>query len=159
MKRSDQPTEYIFIKAYTNSEFDYCDFVIIHITEQWRGVMRKRLNLLEPFKSDSSFYSHHYWDSPEGFYTNIVDEEDNDITDLILKEDEEWAFVTLAENELDTFPVPESRLGTHQLVITTFDSARFIAHGKDNGEEFYTADFSMEEFVNPGIPHKFNTIN
>lgn len=159
MKRSDQPTEYIFIKAYTNSEWDYCDFAIIRITEQWRTVMRKRLNLLEPFKYDNSFYSHHYWDSPEGFYTNIVDEEDTDITDLILKEDEEWAFVTLAENELDTFPVPESRLGTHQLVITTFDSARFIAHGKDNGEEFYTADFSMEEFVNPGIPHKFNTIN
>ena len=46
MKRSDQPTEYIFIKAYTNSEWDYCDFAIIRITEQWRTVMRKRLNLL-----------------------------------------------------------------------------------------------------------------
>jgi len=159
MKRSDQPTEYIFIRAYTNSEWDYCDFAIIHMTKQWRTVMLKRLNLLEPFKDDSSFYSHHYWDSPKGFYTNIVDEEDTDITDLILKEDEEWVFVTLAENELDTFPVPESRLGTHQLVLTTFDSARFIAHGKDNSEEFYTADFSIEEFVNLGIPHELNTTN
>jgi len=156
MKRSDQPTEYIFIKAYTNSEWDYCDFAIIRITEQWRTVMRKRLNLLEPFKYDNSFYSHHYWDSPEGFYTNIVDEEDTDITDLILKEDEEWAFVTLAENELNTFPVPENRLDTHQLVLTKFGSARFKAYGKHSGEEFYTEDFGIEEFVNPGIPQEMN---
>ena len=153
MKRSDQPTEYIFIRAYTNSEYDYCDFAIIRITAQWIADMRKRLNLLEPFNNDDSFCSHVYWDYTEGYYTNIVDEEtEADITDLILKDGEEWAFVTLGENELDTFPVPESRLGTHQLVLYKDSSSRFTADGRDTGEEFYTAEFNVEEFISAGIP-------
>lgn len=149
MKRSDQPTEYILIKAYSTSEVDYCNFAIIRITEQWIADMLKRMDLLEPFKDDNSFYSHHYLDSPEGYYTNIYNkEEDADITDLILTEDGEWTFVTLAENELNTFPVPENRLDTHQLVLTKGGLARFTAYCKHAGEEFYTADFSPKELIN-----------
>jgi hypothetical protein len=154
MKRAEQPTEYIFIKAGTQSEWDYCDFAIIKLTDKWQSDMRTRLALLEPFKADDSFYNHTYWDYPEGFYTNILDDDREDIAETILNEGEEWAFVSLAENELDTFPVPESRLDTYQLVLTKYGTARFKAYGKHTGEEFLTEDFDVEQLVNIGINHE-----
>ena len=154
MKRANQATEYIFIKAGTADEYDYCDFAIIKLTDQWQSDMRKRLALLEPFKADSSFYSHHYWDQPEGFYTNILNYEGEDIVPIILREREEWAFVTLEENELETFPVPESRLSTCQLVLSKYGTARFTAYGKHTGEIFWTEDFDAEALVNIDINHE-----
>jgi hypothetical protein len=154
MKRSDQPTAYIFIKADTQSEWDCCDFAIIKLTDQWRNEMRKRLTLLEPFKKDDSFYSHHYWDRPEGIYTSIINDDGEDIIDIILTEGEDWAFVTLLENELDTFPVPESRLDSYQLVLTKHGTARFKAYGKHTGEEFWTDDFDAEALINISITHE-----
>jgi hypothetical protein len=39
MKKSIKPTEYFLIKA--KSEWDDCDFAIIHITEEWKKSKRK----------------------------------------------------------------------------------------------------------------------
>jgi hypothetical protein len=156
MKRSDQPTEYVFIKAYTNSEWDNCDFAIIHLSPQWCAEMSKRLTLLQPFIDDDSFFSHCYWDRPVGFYTNIMDD---DITDHILNEGEEWVFVSFADNKPIAFPEPENALSTHELVLTKHGSAWFTALGKHTGEEFYTASFDAAEFTNMGVPVEENTVS
>jgi hypothetical protein len=158
MERSEQPTPYIFIRAYIQSEWDNCDFAIIKLTDEWLENMRRRIALLEPFKEDSTFYSHQYWDKPEGFFTNML-EDGEDIAEIILKGESQWIFVTLEENELDLFPVPENAIGNYQLVLSTYGSARFTANGKHTGEEFYTADFNIEEFINSRISNVLNTIN
>jgi hypothetical protein len=36
MKLSDKPTAHVLLKAGTNSEWDNCNFAIIHITEDWK---------------------------------------------------------------------------------------------------------------------------
>ncbi len=68
MQKSETPTEYVIIKAYTNSEWDSCGFAIIHVSDEWRTTMQKRFEAIEPFKEDYTFYNHSYRDAPEGFY-------------------------------------------------------------------------------------------
>lgn len=41
MKTSLQPTEYLLIKAMTDSEWDDCGFAIIRISEEWKSRKRK----------------------------------------------------------------------------------------------------------------------
>jgi hypothetical protein len=70
MRKENYDTGFVMLKANTNSEWDDCDFVIIHVTDEWRQTMQKRLEAIIPFKEDYSFYHHSYWASPEGFYKN-----------------------------------------------------------------------------------------
>lgn len=37
MKRSNEPTGYIAIKAETTGEYDECNFIVIHITREWQS--------------------------------------------------------------------------------------------------------------------------
>ena len=107
MKRAEQPTDYIFILANTASESDNCDFAIIRLTGEWLREMRKRLDLIQPFIDDNTFYSHHYWDFPQGFY--VHDYEDEEETTLhLLNEDEDWAYIVTDETELAACPNPKA---------------------------------------------------
>jgi hypothetical protein len=112
------------------------------------GDHAKGLETIKPFKDDYSFYSHTYWDAPEGYYARLTNEdEDYSITEEILGENEEWSFVTIVENELQSFSLPENRLDTHQLSITKYGDAHFKAYCKHTGESFYTADFNIAELI------------
>ena len=146
MKKSATPTDYIFILANTASEWDSCDFAIIRLTDEWRREMRKRLALIQPFIADDTFYSHHYWDFPQGFY--VHDYEDEEETTLhLLNEGEDWAYILTDEAELAILRTPESRLDTYQLSITKSGTAGFSALGKHSGEEYWTSHFGVEEWV------------
>jgi hypothetical protein len=146
MKRAAHPTDYIFIRASTASEWDSCDFAIIRLTDDWRKVMRKRFDLIQPFIDDDTFYSHHYWDYPQGFY--VHDYEDEEETTLhLLNEDEDWAYIITDEKELASLRCPESRLDTYQLTVTKNGSANFSAMGKHSGEEYWTNHFGVDELV------------
>lgn len=143
MTKANNKTDYLLLKAFTNSEWDTCDFVIVKLTNEWRQVMQKRLEAVIPFKEDSSFYYHSYWASPEGFFKNPDDESQS--VDEIIGENEDWCFVSLEENELENLSVPENSLDCHQLIIDRYGNASFKAYGKHSGEEFYSADFSITE--------------
>ena len=148
MKKANNETDYILIKAYTGSEWDACEFAVIHITNEWKAAMQKRLEAISAFKDDHTFYSHIYWDAPEGYYSQLTAEDKNySITDELLGEYEEWCFVTIAENELQSFSVPENKLDTHQFCITKYGLGRFEAYGKHTGEGFYTADFDIASII------------
>jgi hypothetical protein len=143
MKKENHNTGYVMLKAFTNSEWDACDFVIVKVTDEWRQVMQKRLELVIPFKEDNSFYHHSYWESPEGFFKNPDDESQS--ADEIIGENEDWCFVSLEEKELENLPVPENSLECHQLIIDRYGNASFKAYGKHSGEDFYTADFHINK--------------
>lgn len=138
MKIADCATEYLLIKAFTNSEWDACDFVIIHVTPEWWQRMQKRLDLVTTFNADDSFYCQAYWDYAPTFYRKTYDEEEE-----IPDETEDWCFVTLDEKELSTFPTPENTIGTLQLHVYKQGYASYKGNGKHTGEEFYTADFNI----------------
>ena len=146
MKRADHPTDYIFILANTASEWDSCDFAILRLTGEWRREMRKRLDLIQPFTDDNTFYSHHYWDFLRGFYVHDYEDEE-ETTVHLLNEDEDWAYIVTDETELAALSKPESRLDTYQLSITKYGTANFSASGKNSGEEYWTSHFGVEELI------------
>jgi len=138
MKRVEH-SAYLLVKAYTDSEWDNCDFAVIHISTEWKQCMRERLAKAQSFKDDKGFYYLTYSGSPENFY------EDGDIlsADDILAGDEDSCFIELEEISLDSLPLPESRLHIYQMVIDSDGLMKYKAFGKHTGEEYYTAEFSL----------------
>jgi hypothetical protein len=55
MTISEQPTDYIYVKADSPSEWDYCDFAIVRVTDEWLDLLEERLALLEPFEERDDF--------------------------------------------------------------------------------------------------------
>ncbi len=68
MKTSDKPTAHILVRASTNSEWDCCDFAIIHLSEEWRKLQEKRLEAVKPFANDYSFQSMRFYDGSVDFF-------------------------------------------------------------------------------------------
>jgi hypothetical protein len=144
MKKSETITDYILIRATTNSEWDSCDFAIIKLSDEWRDTMQQRIKAVEPFKNDSYFYHLSFWDAPEGFYKNI---DEDDLVGEILKTESDWCFIAIDETELEKLPVPENKLEAQQILVMKNGYARFTAIGKHSGEDFYTSDFNINELI------------
>jgi|SRR5690606_37770608 len=144
MKLSDKPTAYILLRAGTNSEWDNCDFAIVHITENWKTEQQKRLKAVEPFEDDYYFQSMNYYDTAVDFYT--VDDEDNPDLEKWLGE-KPMVFVEVDKDELETLSVPENRLDCYRLVLYKTGTAMYKAYGKHTSEEFYTEEFSITPII------------
>jgi len=69
MHYSDSPTDYIFARAETNSEFDTCDYIIIHVNGLWKQRMLERLAIVQSLMGDDDCKHIAYRASPVGFYT------------------------------------------------------------------------------------------
>ena len=48
MKLSDKTTAHILVKANTNSEWDNCEFAIIHLSEEWKKEQNKAIVTRKP---------------------------------------------------------------------------------------------------------------
>ena len=96
MKLSDKTTAHILVKANTNSEWDNCEFAIIHLSEEWKKEQVKRLALVKPLEGNHYFCSMNYYDTAVDFYRTGEDDNPN-IEELL--NGEEWVFVELDEQE------------------------------------------------------------
>lgn len=140
MKLSDKPTAYILVKASTNSKWDYCEFAIIHLSEQWKKEQEKRLELVKPLQGNYHFSSMNFYDTNVDFYR--TNEDDNPNIEEMLN-GKEWVFVELDEKEQETFTVPENRLDCYRFVLRANGTAYYSAYGKHTSEEFWTEEFSL----------------
>ena len=52
MNISKTPTTHLLVRAYTNSEWDNCDFALISLTEQWLEKVKKVAQQVVTLKSD-----------------------------------------------------------------------------------------------------------
>ena len=147
MKIVQHPTNYVLIKAKTNSQWDSCDFAIIDVSGDWKKLMRSRLDRLESFSEDESFYNHAYWDEPTGFYIHRPEEDDE--LRIFLDGDEEpnCLFVTLEEADLENFTTPENGLEAHQLIIAATGQIFYRAYGEHTGEEFFTRSIDAYDLL------------
>ncbi len=145
MKTATYITDYVLLKADTNSDFDTCHFAVIHCTKEWRERMQQRLNALQTVESEMGFVSLKFYDTSVDFY-RIDENEQPDIQALLGGKD--WAFVELEENEQDTFLVPESRLDCYRLSLYQYGTAIYTAYGKHSGDEFFTTEFSVPDILN-----------
>src|SRR5690554_2178079 len=144
MKLSDKPTEYVLLKAGTNSEWDDCNFAIVHITEDWRKEQQQRLEMVKPFAKDYFLQSLNYYDTAVDFYT--ADEDDN--PDLYRwLENKPMAYVEIDKDELEILSVPENRLDCYRLVMYKTGTAMYTAYGKHTSEEFWTEEFPLKQII------------
>lgn len=144
MERSLETTEYIIVKALTTSQWDNVDFAIVHLTEEMLASLKQRLTNVQPFRNDNTFHNLAYWDSPVGYYCNP---KDIPLTETILNKHEDWTFVKLDKDELETFPIPENPLEAHQLLISSHGYANFKAISKYTDEEYSTEWFSISDVL------------
>lgn len=145
MKITSQQTDYILIKAQTNSEWDECHFAIIHCSQEWKEQTQQRLKTAQFIESEIGFVSLNYCDTAVDFYH--ADEKTQTEINQILGE-KDWVFVELDENEQETFLVPENRLDTFRISLYRYGTAMFSAYGKHSGEEFWTSEFSVSSILN-----------
>lgn len=144
MQLSDQPTDHILVKARTNSEWDSCDFAIVHLSDGWKQEQLKRLDGVKPFANDLSFKSLSFFDGAADFYQSGSDELP-DIDELLA--DNEWAFVELTQEEQDNLDTPESCLDCYEMVLYKDGDAKYTAYGKYTSEEFWTTELPLREIL------------
>lgn len=144
MKLSDKPTAHILVKADTNSEWDYCEFAIIHLSEEWKTAQKQMLEWVAPLHGKTSFCSMNFYDTAVDFYR--TDEDDEPDVEQLLG-DKEWVFVELSESEQETFTIPENHLDCYRLVVRPNGTAYYTAYGKYTSEEFWTEEFSLTQLI------------
>lgn len=142
MRLSAKATEHILVKAYTNSEWDYCEFAIVYLSEQWKKEQAKRLELVTTLKGDYLFQSMNFYETAVDFY-RVCDDEQTNIEEML--GDKEWIFVVLDKGELETFTFPENSLDCYRLVLHSDGTAYYTAYGKHTSEEFCTEHFSLHQ--------------
>lgn len=149
MKKSHKPTEHILVRAYTDSEWDSCDFAIITISQRWKEQQAKRLKMLESIKDDDYFLSVSYRDTFVDFYKTTqlkLSEEPTPNLESLLG-DADWTFVELEQEEQEQFSVPQSTLSCYKIVFERLDFFFYIAYDKHTSEEFWTTEIDLKEIL------------
>lgn len=146
MKPSNKATAHILVKANTSSEWDNCEFAIIHLSDEWKNEQARRLEVVKPLKGDYHFASMNFYDTAVDFFGN--DEKDQLNIDKMLSE-KTWAFVELDEGEPATLIMPENSMTCYRLVLRANGTAYYTAYGKHTNEEFWTDEFDLNILCRP----------
>ncbi|MES2454255.1 MAG: hypothetical protein V4594_01890 [Bacteroidota bacterium] len=148
MEQSFQPTDYVIIRAGTKLQPKACNFVLLHLTPPWLFIMRQRLAVVAPFRSDNSFYSHVYWDEPFGFYVAEPDTEADRILKQLARDCDSWAYLTVDDpDELALLDVPKCNLTLHTFMINADGCASYTCIGSQTREEYATQWFSIKQVL------------
>lgn len=94
MKLSSTPTEYILVRANSQSEWDCCDFAIITCDDSWKEAIKKKLEAAKSFKAPDSFISFKFYDNSVDFYQSKDEEAE------ILPEEERLMGNTQTKNSI-----------------------------------------------------------
>ncbi|WP_028896270.1 hypothetical protein [Prevotella sp. HUN102] len=146
MKKANHPTDTILVRAYTDSEWDRCNFALIHCKESWFKRMRKRLEMVRPFAENMDFCSAAFYDTGVDFYHT----EDEDIINLLEKDSP--AYVELEKNEEERLVKPENRLNLYRLHVYPKGDFMYSAYGKHTNEEFWAESFTLEDIITDNHP-------
>lgn len=144
MKISLNPTEYLLIKAMTNSEWDECGFAIIQITEDWKRTQKKRLETVKTVENDYDLKGLNYADTNVEFFK---------FSEELYPQVEEWLsersriFIELEKDDLKKMLQPENSLNCYQMQVYKNGYAIYKAFGKHTGEEFWTEEFSLHQLT------------
>lgn len=148
MKKSEKPTPYIYIRAFTQSDVDSCDFAIIKISWSWLGLLKERQELLEQFLDRLDFYNNAYWDSPYGYFV-----QDPDSEPVLTDKSFDWCYIEMTPQDLGALKHPEFKLVENHLVVTSDGFAHFRAIERDTRANFWTAEFSILDLLNTHFAH------
>lgn len=140
MKASKYPTDYILIKAITNSELDECSFAIIHINEEWKHIQRKRLSVIKSVENDSNLKCLNYSDNCVEFF-KFSEEKYPEVEKWLSEQNQ--TFIELEKDDFNKFSLLENSLIGYQMQIFKNGNAIYNAFCKHTDEEFWTEEFSL----------------
>ncbi|MFL9835567.1 hypothetical protein [Chryseobacterium terrae] len=141
MKISTIPTEYLLIKAMTDSEWDTCNFAIIHITEDWKQTQKERLKVTKIVENDNYLKWLNYADTNIEFFR--FSSEQYPHIEQWLSENSR-IYIDLESDDLRNLFQPDNNLHCYQMQVYKNGNAIYNAFGKHTGEEFWTEEFSLE---------------
>ena len=144
MKKSLKQTEYLLIKAMTNSEWDNGDFAIVHITEDWKNIQKKRLEAVKIVENDADLKWLNYADTNVEFFKFS---EDNYPEVKQWLSDGSKIFIELEKEDLKKMLQPENLLNCYQMQVYKNGNAIYNAFGKHTSEEFWTEEFSLYQLT------------
>ncbi|SIT96126.1 hypothetical protein SAMN05660493_00798 [Epilithonimonas bovis DSM 19482] len=153
MKLSDKPTEHLLIKAMNNSDWDECDFAIIHISDEWKQTQRKRLETAKTVENDYDLKWLNYADTNVEFF-KFSEDDYPEIEELLSEKSQ--IFIELETGDLKKLLQPENSLNCYQMQVFKNGNAIYNAFGKHTGEEFYTEEFSLNQLVKHSEPTTLN---
>ena len=153
MKTSTKPTEYLLIKAMTNSEWDDCNFAIININKDWKQNQKKRLEAVKVVENDYDLKWLNYADTNVEFFK--FSEEDSPEIEECLSEKSQ-IFIELETGNLKKLLQPENSLNCYQMQVFKNGNAIYNAFGKYTREEFHTEEFSLNQLVKHSEPTTLN---
>jgi hypothetical protein len=146
MKLSETKTDWMILKASTNSEWDSCDFVLVQLTPAYINTLKERSNLARSFLENTDLYSLVFWDGPKGWYRYA--EENSESMEMFSDGVITWSFIEFEDDgERDAFVQPEQRIDIRQMEVYKDGEARFTGAGKYTDEDFWTSEFSIDALI------------
>lgn len=131
------------IEATTYSEYDCCDFAIIHINDEWIAKQNDKLDFIK--KNPTGCISYHkFEDSAVNFY---MDDSDRVADSLLLLDGNLYCFVELEPDEEELFSVPQEQLVSYTMSLTSDGYAYYYAVGIETGEDFWTKEFPLNQLI------------
>lgn len=156
MNYKDIQEEYIIIKAYTQSETESCDYVLIKEGLAFIENLRKRAKGIELLKEKRINFTEMSF--KEDYYDSIIFCKKNIADKSILKDREEdfiklkkrnWVIISLSDNELEKLnPTPiQKHLCYINSVITEDGFFGIKAEGEFPEDIFYTEMVHIKDFL------------
>nr|DAF03237.1 MAG TPA: hypothetical protein [Caudoviricetes sp.] len=139
--------KYIIVKAFTDSDWDTCDYALIKIDGNTIGRIQEQQKAIGNLMKDSrgimnSFCKMCFYTSIVEFYCfdeEVITEDENNL--------EKPYIIDLSEEQLQKLLTPEARLELYKYELYSYNSLRFTAYGKYSGDEFYTDDFDIVSLI------------
>lgn len=145
MKISDTRTNKIIIKAYTNSEWDRCDFAVITLKDGLDGFLKwveRTVKIATAIAhEDKDFFELSFLEnrSITNFYT-LNEEQKPDFSFLDDEKGKGWDFVELSEEEENSFSEPEEKIICKKIIFDKNKRFYIKAFGKNSLNEFFTEE-------------------
>lgn len=144
---SQTPTEWVVVKASTNSEWDACEFIVVNFSSSYFQELHARIASFNKIQNEPNLYSIAYWDAPfDWFVSNHQNE--SEVEEFLSDPTISWAFLKiLNENEIELFEKPEQQVDGEQMRIFENGNAQFKGYGKHTSEEFWSKEFPLIEIL------------
>ena len=145
MKISDTPTDKIIVKAYTNSEWDKCEFAVITLQEGFFEWLQKSVKIATSIAlEDRYFYEISFLENKSITNFYFLNEEEKPDLSFLEENDKDWAFVELSSEEEISFFEPEDRIICRKIIFDKYGYFYVKAFGKYSEDEFFTEEILFD---------------
>jgi WD40 repeat protein len=137
MKRSENPTGWILIKAQVCSEWDSINGCIVQVNNEKLHIWNK--NSTKDKEKSEFQYAHtaYYW-SVDWILDDKVEE--------LLGEDI-WCHITITNDQMEELGRPEQRVDCEMVKMYGNATCCWIGYGKHTSEEFWTDSVSITDIM------------